>query len=71
MGMIKIPEISIKYFQENVTEIFDTGNLAEGKWNRELADFVKQITGAKSAIPTNSNGTGLIALMTIYRHYFT
>ena len=70
MGMIKIPNNSIKFFQNNINEIFDTGNLAEGKWNKELANYVKEMTGAKSAIPTNSNGSGLIALMSIYKYYF-
>ena len=69
MGLIKIPNDSFDFFKSNLNNIVDTGNLAEGKWNKNLADFVKDLTGAKTATVTNSNGAGLVALMTIYRHY--
>jgi perosamine synthetase len=69
MGMIKTPEASIDYFKSNLDEIFDTGNLAEGKWNAKLGEFTKGLTGAKSAICTNSNGAGIVALLTMYRYY--
>ena len=69
MGLIKLPENSINFFKNNLDEIFITGNLAEGPWNNKLANYVKELTGAHFAIPTNSNGAGLVAILTIYRHY--
>jgi dTDP-4-amino-4,6-dideoxygalactose transaminase len=70
MGMIKLPEESINFFNNNLDEIFTSGNLAEGPWNKKISDFVKELTGAHTALPTNSNGAGMVALLTIYRHYF-
>lgn len=70
MGMIKIPERSIDFFQANFDEILSTGHFAEGKWNNEIKNYVVNLTGTNSALPTNSNGAGMVALLTIYRHYF-
>ncbi len=70
MGMIKLPEESINYFKRNLDDIFTSGNLAEGLWNKKIAEFVIDLTGAQTALPTNSNGAGIVALLTIYRHYF-
>tara|TARA_B100000315_G_scaffold151845_1_gene140659 strand:+ start:4320 stop:5381 length:1062 start_codon:yes stop_codon:yes gene_type:complete len=70
MGLIKLPELSINFFKKNLNEIFISGNLAEGPWNKKLSEFVKDLTGARVALPTNSNGAGLITLLTIYRHYY-
>ena len=70
MGLIKLPEQSVQYFNDNLTEIFESGFLAEGPWNKKLSEFVIQTTGAKCAIPTNSNGAGIVALLNIYKHYF-
>ena len=70
MGMIKIPNKSINFFKSNLDEIFNSGNLAEGIWNTKISEFTKDLTGAKTALPTNSNGSGMVALMTIYRHYY-
>jgi dTDP-4-amino-4,6-dideoxygalactose transaminase len=70
MGLIKLPEKSINYFKNNLDEIFISGNLAEGPWNKKLSEFVKDLTGAHAALPTNSNGAGMVALLTIYRHYY-
>ena len=69
MGMIKIPDTSIDYFKSNLDEIFETGHFAEGKWNKELSYFVQELTGANISVCTNSNGSGLVALLSIYRHY--
>ena len=69
MGMIKLPDKSIKFFKNNLDAIFTSGNLAEGLWNKKISEFVKELTGAKTALPTNSNGAGIVALLTIYRHY--
>ena len=70
MGLIKLPEKSINYFKNNLDEIFVSGTLAEGPWNLKLSGFVKSLIGSEEALPTNSNGSGLVALMSIYRHYF-
>jgi len=69
MGLIKLPNDSIEYFKNNLDEIFASGNFAEGQWNKKLADFVANLSGAKVSIPTSSNGAGLVSLMSLYRHY--
>lgn len=68
--MIKLPDNSIEYFKINLDEIFETGNLAEGQWNNKLGKFVKELTDAEATICTNSNGAGIVALLSIYRYYF-
>ena len=70
MGMIKLPHASIEYFKENLDEIFNSGNLAEGQWNKRLGDYVKDLTGSQISVATNSNGAGLVALLSIYRYYY-
>jgi dTDP-4-amino-4,6-dideoxygalactose transaminase len=70
MGMIKIPKKSIEFFKTNLDEIFETGNLAEGKWNKELSKYSSDYCKVDFAIPTTSNGSGLVALMTVYKTYF-
>jgi perosamine synthetase len=70
MGKIKLPAKAIDFFKSNIDEIFSSGNLAEGKWNATLSEFVKDYCTTKYAIPTCSNGSGLVALMNIYRNYF-
>ena len=70
MGMIKLPKNSIDYFKKNLDEIFQSGNLAEGQWNKRLEGFVKDLTGSQVSVATNSNGAGLVALLSIYRYYY-
>lgn len=70
MGIIKIPQTAIEFFKQNLDEIFSTGNFAEGKWNKELSNHVSEYCGVKHATPTSSNGSGLVALMLIYKTYF-
>lgn len=70
MGLIKLPETSIQFFKDNVDEIFQSGAFAEGKWNKAIAQCVEQLTGAEKAVATSSNGTGVVALLQLYRHYF-
>ena len=69
MGMIKLPDNSVDYFKTNLDEIFKSGNLAEGQWNKKLSDYVKDLTKANISIATNSNGAGMVALLSIYRYY--
>ena len=70
MGMIKLPENSIEYFKNNLDDIFQSGNLAEGQWNKRLGDYVKDLTSSQVSVCTNSNGAGLVSLLNIYRYYF-
>lgn len=69
MGMIKIPKESISHFFDNVREIFDTGNLAEGQWNEKVAQQVCDYTGAPYALATNSNGAGIFTLLKLLHRY--
>lgn len=70
MGMIKLPEASISFFKDNLDEIFETGSLAEGQWNKELSSFVADLTGARYAVATNSNGSGIVALLQLCRKLY-
>ena len=70
MGNIKLPKNSIDFFKKNQNKIFETGNLAEGPWNNKLAEEVKSICNIKNAICVNSNGSGLVALLLIYKEYY-
>ena len=70
MGAIKLPKNSIEYFKSNLDKIFDTGNLAEGPWNEKLSEKIKSISKVKNSICVNSNGSGLVALLLIYKEYY-
>ena len=54
MGMIKLPANSVKYFNDHYNEIFESGELAEGKWNRRVVDWACSYTSASHAIGVNS-----------------
>ena len=70
MGAIKLPKNSIDFFNNNQNKIFETGNLAEGPWNEQLSEKIKSICNVKNAICVNSNGSGLVALLLIYKEYY-
>ena len=70
MGTIKLPKNSIDFFKNNQNKIFDSGDLAEGPWNELLSEKIKSICGVKNAICVNSNGSGLVALLLIYKEYY-
>jgi len=70
MGMIKLPQGSVNFFKENLDEIFNSGNLAEGKWNKEISMYINNHCNVSCSVPTTSNGSGLVALMMIYKTYF-
>ena len=55
MGMIKLPNDSIKYFEDNYREIFASGNL-EGKWSEAIENWSSKYTKAQHSIAVNSNG---------------
>lgn len=67
MGIIKLPEASVNFFKSNLDEIFETGNLAEGAWNKRLSDFARKYCEVECATATVSNGSGLMALLQIYK----
>ena len=69
MGMIKIPQAAITKFDENYREIFNTGNLAEGKWNKELSIFFKNYTKSAYAMPFSSNGSGLLSILMLLKKH--
>lgn len=69
MGMIKIPKAAIQKFEKYYPEIFETGNLAEGKWNKELAAFFKNYTGATYAMPFSSNGSGILTILMLLKKH--
>ena len=70
MGTIKLPKNSIDFFKSNQNKIFESGNLAEGPWNEQLSEKIKSICDVKNAICVNSNGSGLVALLLIYKEYY-
>ena len=70
MGTIKLPNNSIEFFKNNQNKIFESGNLAEGPWNEQLSEKIKSICNVKNAISVNSNGSGLVALLLIYKEYY-
>ena len=70
MGVIKLPKNSINFFKDNQDKIFESGNLSEGPWNEQLSKKIKSITKTKNAISVNSNGSGLVSLLLIYKVYY-
>jgi dTDP-4-amino-4,6-dideoxygalactose transaminase len=69
MGIIKLPEASITHFKNHIGEIFDTGQLAEGNWNKKVCEWVRLYTGAPHSIAVNSNGSGLFAVLKILSYH--
>ena len=70
MGIIKIPQSSVDFFKENQDKIFESGNLSEGPWNEKLSKKIKSISRTKNATCVNSNGSGLVALLLIFKEYY-
>ncbi len=70
MSTIKLPKNSVDFFKSNQNKIFESGNLAEGPWNDQLSKKIKTICNVKNAICVNSNGSGLVALLLIYKEYY-
>jgi len=69
MGMIKIPTAAIAKFEQNYPDIFASGILAEGDWNKKLSSFVKTYAKAKFALPFSANGAGLLAILMLLKKY--
>ena len=70
MGMIKLPEQSVSFFEDHYSEIFESGNLAEGKWIDEIATWATEYTGSPYAHAVNSNGAGIFSILNILGRYF-
>jgi len=70
MGIIKLPKKSISFFEENIKEIFESGALAEGSWNKKAGEHVCKYTGSKYAVVTNSNGAGILATLQLLSEYY-
>ena len=67
--MIKLPIKSVDFFSENYNEIFQTGELAEGKWSKKVEDWCCEYTKAPFALTVNSNGSGLFSILRILNQY--
>ena len=67
MGIIKLPQKSIEFFEEHYSEIFETGNLAESKWIEQVANWTTEYTEAPFAHAVNSNGAGIFSLLNILK----
>ena len=70
MGMIKLPKQSVSFFENHYSEIFESGNLAEGKWISEVATWATKYTRAPYAHAVNSNGAGIFSILNILGRYF-
>ena len=70
MSLVKIPKKSVEYFKKHQDKIFESGNLAEGPWNKKLSEKILEFSGSKKAVPVNSNGSGLVAILLIFKTYF-
>jgi len=69
MGMIKIPEEAISFFNKNYNSIFESGNLAEGPWNKEICSWTNNYSGSKFSEVFNSNGSGIFSILSILKRY--
>lgn len=69
MGMIKLPEESVDFFNNNYEEIFSSGELAEGKWNQKISQWACSYTASPHSIAVNSNGAGLFSLLRVLKQY--
>lgn len=69
MGMIKLPKNSIEFFKDNYNDIFQSGNLAEGEWNKKIAKWACSYTAASYSLAVNSNGAGILALLNIMKKF--
>tara|TARA_B100001758_G_C18395964_1_gene605932 strand:- start:227 stop:1279 length:1053 start_codon:yes stop_codon:yes gene_type:complete len=69
MGIIKLPKESLDYFDLHKNEIFDSGALAEGQWNEEVAQWACSFTNSPNALAFNSNGSGLYTVLRLLKRY--
>ena len=69
MGIIKVPAAATSKFLEIVPSIFQSGNFAEGKWNKSLAHYFKEYAEAQNAEIFASNGSALLAILQLLKRY--
>ena len=69
MAIINLPKASVEFYKENQDQIFESGELAEGSWNRMIADWACCYTKARQALAVNSNGAGLFILLSLLKEY--
>ena len=69
MGIIKLPKKSIEFFNKNYSNIFDSGNLAEGDWSKKVAQWACNYTSANYSLAVNSNGSGMYAILRLWKQY--
>jgi perosamine synthetase len=69
MGMIKLPKKSIDFFNSNYTNIFESGKLAEGDWNKKVAEWACKYTSSNFSLAVNSNGSGMYAVLRLWKQY--
>ena len=69
MGMIKIPSKAINHFNDNYNEIFKSGNLSEGNWNKKLGELFIDYTKSDFSIPFSSNGSGILAVLMLLKKH--
>ena len=69
MGMIKLPKKSIDFFNNNYSNIFESGNLAEGDWNKKVAEWACKYTSANFSLAVNSNGSGMYTILRLWKQY--
>ena len=69
MGMIKLPKKSKDFFNKNYLDIFESGSLAEGEWNKEVANWTCKYTSASHSLAVNSNGSGVFAILNLLKKY--
>lgn len=70
MSLVYVPKSSKDFFEANVSRVLSSGSLAEGEWNKKLAQLVSETTHIPYAIPVASNGLGLQALLSYYRDIY-
>ena len=69
MGTIKLPIASQNHFNAHYKEIFDSGNLAEGKWNKSVGEWGCSYTSSRYGLAVNSNGAGIFAILNVLKNY--
>lgn len=69
MGMIQIPKAAEFFFKENLNEIFESGNIAEGAWNERLCKKITDFTKSSGASSFCSNGAGLFTAIKYFEKY--
>lgn len=70
MGLVKLPAGSKEFFEEHYPSILDSGQLAEGPWNDELAASICRFNHSRYCIPVVSNGAGVLAVLQVLQSLY-